>query len=298
MSNPTARRFGLAAVLGATVLWSTTGLFVRMAALDPWSIVLWRSVFAALALAIYWPLAVRDRGAALRATVSGAGLATVLLGVLGSATYIVALTLTSVATVMTVYAALPFVSGALAFLATGERLTRRFAAAGLLAAIGIAVMCGVSVGPTDLLGILLSLLMTLSYAGMLVLAKKHPTLDTTLLSLGSALGCVVVALPLVPHAWPAASSLLACALLGTLTSGLASVLTLIGGRHIGSGEAGFLLLLDVALAPLWVWVLMGETVTLPMLAGGGLVVAAVLWYLAGDSLRRRAAPAPRPCGPG
>ncbi|MBS7539240.1 DMT family transporter [Ancylobacter lacus] len=297
MSKAGTRSLGLAAILGATVLWSTTGLFVRLAGLDGWSIVLWRSVFAALALAIYWPLAVRERGAALRATFSGAGVATVLLGVLGSATYIVALTLTSVATVMTVYAALPFVSGALAFLATGERLTRRFGAAGLLAVIGIAVMCGAAVGPNDLFGILLSLLMTVSYAGMLVLAKKHPSLDTTLLSLGSALGCIVVALPLVPHEWPATGSLVACALLGTLTSGLASVLTLIGGRHIGSGEAGFLLLLDVALAPLWVWALLGETVTLPVLAGGGLVVAAVLWYLAGDSFRR--APAePRPCGPG
>ncbi len=295
----TTRSAGLAVVLVSTLLWSLVALFVRMAELDAWSIILWRSLFAVLALGPFWLLATRDKAQALRATCSMAGLVTVGLAVAGNLTYIAALQLTSVATVMTVYATLPFATAALGLLVLHEPLSRRFGAAALLASVGIAITAGAAMSMGDAAGIAVSALMTLSWAGLLVQAKRHPGLDMTLISLVSALGAALVALPMVSGGLPPLHALWVCALLGVLTSGLANVLTLLGGRHIRSGETGLLLLLDVALSPLWVWLVFDERVGPPALFGGALVVIAVAGYLFADRPRGliglRAFPAPA-CG--
>lgn len=286
MSMAPSRAGGLAIVLVATLLWSSVGLFVRMAALDAWSVVLWRGVFAILALAPFWLIATRNKTAALRRTLSKAGLVAVVLAVIGNIGTIGSLSLTSVATVMTVYATLPFITAAIAFFALGEPMDWRFGAAAALATAGIAITAGAAISVHDLGGIAVALIMTASWAGLLVQTKKHPSLDLTLISLLSALAGALVALPMVPFSLPAPQGFLACALLGVLTSGLANVLTLVGGRSIRSGEAGFLLLLDVVLGPLWVWLAFGEEVGLSVLLGGALVVAAVAGYLISGTSRR------------
>lgn len=287
------RALGLGVVLFSTLLWSLVGLFVRMTDLDAWTIILWRSVFAALALTPCWLLATRERARALREIVAPAGLVAIGLAVGGNVGYIAALQLTSVATVMTVYATLPFVTGLLGLWLLRERLSRRFGAAALVAMTGIAITAGAALSAGDAAGMVVAALMTLSWGGLLVQAKKHPGLDLTLISLVSAVIAAVIAFPLATPGLPPAASLWACALLGTLTSGLANVLTLMGGRHIRSGETGLLLLLDVALSPLWVWLAFDERVGAPALLGGGLVVAAVAVYLFADARRRTlACPAP------
>jgi drug/metabolite transporter (DMT)-like permease len=282
MSTPQTRHIGLVVVLVSTVLWSTAGLFVRMADLDTWSIVAWRSIFAFLTLGIYWLVAKRSKAAAIGATLSWPGGTAVMIGVIGGISYIVALQLTSVANVMTVYAALPFIATAIAFFALQERVTSRFIMAGLFALGGIMIMAGAAVSVRDILGIIAAFLMTAGYAASLVQAKKYPFLDMTLITMWSAVACALIALPFVQHGLPGPRHLLPCALLGALTTGLANVMALVGGRLIRSGEAGFLLLLDVVLGPFWVWLAFDERVGSSVLAGGATVVAAVTWYLMGS----------------
>lgn len=274
------RHAGLAIVLVSTVLWSTAGLFVRMADLDTWSILLWRSLFACLTLGSFWLLTKRAKAAAIRATLSWSGAVAVAIAVVSGVSYIVSLQLTSVANVMTVYAALPFIATAIAYVALHERVTRRFVVAGMFAFLGIMVMAGAAVSLNDVLGILASFVMTASFAASLVQAKKCPDLDMTLVTVWSAIICGLIALPFMQHALPAPQQMLACALLGALTTGAANVLALVGGRLIRSGEAAFLLLLDVVLGPLWVWMAFDERVGPSVLAGGAMVVVAVIWYLA------------------
>ncbi len=283
------RAGGFTLVLMGTVLWSTVGYFVRLAEMDSWSVVLWRSLFASLALLPFWLVTARNRRQALARICTPVGLLSVLLGVAGNVTYIVALQLTTVATVMTVGAVLPFVAAVLAFLAMREPLTRRFAVAAGLASVGVVITAGAAMTPGDLAGIGMTLLMVLSWSGIIVMARKHPNLDLTLVSLASALAAVLVALPVAPAALPSGDALMACAMLGVLTTGLANVLSLTGGRFIRSGEAGLLMLLDVVLSPLWVWLAFGEKVGPAELVGGALVIVAVGFYLLGEKPRRAVA---------
>ncbi|WP_334175396.1 DMT family transporter [Pseudoxanthobacter sp.] len=274
------RRLGIALVLGSALLWSTAGIFIRMAGLDIWSVVGWRSLFSAAVLGGF--VLVRNRlegGGAVR-SFGWPGLVATGLAAFGGVAYVAALTWTTVANVMAVYATLPFLAAAFAFLLMGERTSLRCIAAGVIAFAGISVMAGAAVGPRDLLGIVTAFFMTASFALVLVIARRYPAIDSTRITALAAATCALVALPFMSLTLPQPHQLLACALYGVVSTGISYIMVMIGGRMIGSGEAGFLSLIDVVLGPVWVWLLFNETISRSGLAGGFIVLVAVVFYLA------------------
>ena len=273
------RRSGVILVAASAILWSTAGLFVRMADLDAWTIVAWRSVFAFLTLG---GIAVAQNRHDLVRSFTGfglPGLVSIAVSVISTISYVVALRLTTVANVMTVYAALPFIATAIAFFWLREKVTRRFLVAGTVALAGIGTSTGAVATLRDVMGIFAAFVMTSTFAMQLVHTKRHPSLDMTILSALAGGVCVLVAAPMMQVGIPAPTQLLACALYGILTTGLAYVLVLKGGRLISSGEAGLVSLLDVVLGPLWVWVFFAERPAATVLAGGFIVLGSVVWYL-------------------
>ena len=267
------------------MLWSTAGLFVRMAGLDTWTIVFWRSVFSAIALGLMFVGENRGRIASAMGRLRPVDLATVLLTIVSTISYVLALRLTTVANVMTVYAALPFIATGLAFIFLREKVTRKFVVAGFVALGGIAFTAGAGASTNDLWGILAALVMTTGFASQLVNVKRREPASMTLLLAMSAMVCIPLVAPWASHAIPSPSQMLACALYGVLTTGLAYVLALRGGRLISSGEAGLISMVDVALGPLWVWVFFAEVPATAALVGGAAVIAAVSWYLITSQVR-------------
>jgi drug/metabolite transporter (DMT)-like permease len=148
-----SRKLGIVLVLLSAVLWSTAGLFVRMADMDVWSVIAWRSAFTAIVIGLYLAVRKRVERRETTRTFGWPGVISTVVAVVGATTYITALTWTSVANVMTVYAALPFLSTAVAFLWLGERVSLRFLIAGAVACGGIALTVGAAFAPRDLLGI-------------------------------------------------------------------------------------------------------------------------------------------------
>ena len=273
------RRSGVILVATSAILWSTAGLFVRMADLDAWTIVAWRSAFAFLTLG---GIAIARNGGDIVRSFSGLGLpglVSIVVSVVSTISYVVALRLTTVANVMTIYAALPFIATAIAFLWLRERVTARFLVAGAVALAGIATSTGAVSTLRDAMGILAAFVMTSTFALQLVHTKRHPSLDMTTLSALAGGVCLLVSVPMMQVGIPAPTQLLACALYGILTTGLAYVLVLKGGRLISSGEAGLISLIDVVLGPLWGWVFFAERPAATVLAGGSIVLGSVVWYL-------------------
>jgi drug/metabolite transporter (DMT)-like permease len=131
--------------------------------------------------------------------------------------------------------------------------------------------------------------MTAGCATQIVITKRFPSMDSTMMTVYAALVCLCVSLPLMQFSLPSPTQLFACAFYGGLTTGVGYILLLLGSRRIGSGEAGLLSMLDVVLGPLWVLLFYDEHISLPVLAGGAVVMAAVIWYLIGDCKTMRTA---------
>ncbi|CCM74113.1 DMT family transporter [Rhizobium mesoamericanum] len=273
-----ARTYGTLLVSIATIMWSTAGLFVRALDLDVWTVLGWRSLFGGLALAII--IFAKKRISAEAGKVSlylyplfG------LMAAISMYGYIGALKLTTVANVLAIYATVPFVAAAIAYLWMREKISRRVLIASLIAFVGVLIVAGFSARPQDIAGNALAFLMTLTFSVLLVAARRYPALRLAPVNaLGSGF-CVLLCLPLMSHVMPSPQEILVLALFGSTTSGIAYLLFMTGGRYIPSSEAGLIGLLDVVLGPLWVWLVFSETPALSTIIGGGIILISVFWYL-------------------
>ena len=279
MSSLSRRAYGIALVAVAAVLWSTVGLYVRFLDMDVWALLFWRSLFAALAL--FGTVFVQQgRGgfAAVRA-IGGVGLLAAVMSGLSMASYITAVSFTTIANVLTMFGVLPFVAAGFAYFWLGEQPRPRVLVAASIALVGIVIMVGATARPQDIFGILLALSMTVTWAWMVVLSQRYPTLGMAPVNALGALLCAAACLPLMSWTLPSPVQLAVLALFGVATTAIAFMVFLAGARHITASEAGLIGQLDLVLGPLWVWLAFSEDPGVAAIVGGLVVLAAVLWYL-------------------
>jgi len=270
-------RRGALLVAGAAIAWSSAGLLVRMTATDNWTTLFWRSCFAALFLAGY--IALREGRGAVR---SFAGLGLPGLGIaVAFATsmtcFIIGLRETAVANVLIFQAAAPFVAAILGWFWLGERISWRGVAAILAALLGIVVMVSDSVAAGRVLGDLVSAVMGISFAIVIVESRRHRDVAmTAAMCLGLVLAGLV-ALPFADFA-PTPGDLGLLALFGIGQMGVALTLFTAGVPLIPAADAGLITMVEVVLAPLWVWLAFSEDPGLRALPGGAVVLIAVIGH--------------------
>jgi drug/metabolite transporter (DMT)-like permease len=211
-----------------------------------------------------------------------------LLAMVAISAYTASVMTTTIADVMVIYATLPFVAAAIGFLVNGERVSARTAAASCVALAGIVIIFASGLGSGRLLGQSLSMLMTLAFAGMIVLQRRRPKASMIAVNAVGALGSGVFGLANSPHEAIGLHDFFILFLFGLTTIGLAFVIFMEGAKFIPSAEAGLISLLDVVLAPIWVFLAFGENPGLATVAGGAIVLAAAVWRMAPDLRREQA----------
>lgn len=283
MFGADARQLGVMLVAASAVCWSTAGLFVRTADLDSATLIACSTFAACLGLGLVCALRLRKNFVRAIFSIGTPGLLYVVVAAVCTISYIISLQFTSVANVMTIYASLPFVATAIAFLWLGERASRQFFIAGLVAMGGVAITAGAAATPDDITGLLAGFVMTATFAGQLVIAKRYPQMDVLLVTAIAAGVSALAALPFISWGSLSGVQVVGSTLYGLVPYGLGTALALAGGRLIKSGEAGFVGLLDVVLGPLWVWLAFQEQPSVRAVIGGAMVLASVAWYLSNES---------------
>jgi drug/metabolite transporter (DMT)-like permease len=277
------RRRGRTFVALAAVAWSTAGLLQRGLSLDVATQLAGRALFAALGLLVYVAIAERGRVLpAFRATGRG-GIAIVALLAISSASFLAALNHAPVANVLFMQALAPIFAAALATL-LGEAVSRRTWIAMLVALAGVAVMVG-GPGGASWLGQGLSLLMAASFAAVIVITRHRRDVSMAPATCLSQLVVFAAAAPFSHIAPIGGKDLTLLATLGVCQIGLGFVLLTIGARLIPAGEVALITLLEIVLGPLWVWALLAEQPAAATLAGGAIVLAAVLLQVKSDAPR-------------
>jgi drug/metabolite transporter (DMT)-like permease len=278
-----ARRRGLLLVLIATFLWSSAGFFARLIDhVDLWTMLGWRALFGGLcmlaAAVVEWHRGIL--GPRFGLVPLAAPL--IALAAIAMSAYVAALKTTTVAEVMVIYATLPFVAAGLGFVLGGERTTRRTLIAAAVAFAGIVVMVASALGTGRLLGQFISFVMTFAFALMIVLQRRNPQMSMTSINAFGALIAAGFGFSLSPH--PASSwfELSVLAAFGLTTVCVAFFLFMEGAKHIPAAEAGLISMLDVVLAPFWVFLAFGERPGPLAVFGGALVMGALIWRLAPD----------------
>jgi drug/metabolite transporter (DMT)-like permease len=285
------QRRGQVYVALAAVAWSTAGLLQRQLSLDIATQVAGRALFAALALLAY--VAVAERGRVVRAcrSVGLAGVGFAVCLAVASATFIAALNHTTVARVLFIQAVSPVLAALLARVLLGEPVTRRTAVAMAVALAGVALMLG-SPGGGDALGDALAVAMSLSFALALVITRHRRDVSMAPATCLSQLLLLVVLLPFASPGDIGGEDALWLAVMGGTQIGLGLVLLTIGARLIPAAQVGLITLLEVVLGPLWVWLALSEEPDTATLAGGAIVIAAIVIQTLGTPPREAAVPPP------
>jgi len=290
---PIGRGRGFAFALGATFFWSLAGLLIRlMSEATSWHIILYRSLGATALVGGVLALVLRGRvGEAIRL----AGWPAVLAGLCSSASsvfFILALGRVTVANATFMGGITPFLAaiGAQAFL--GERVPRRVWGAMGLAAIGVTLMLGGGLALGQLSGNLLALGSAVSFAGHALFLRWNRQSDMLPAVLyaglfGMLFGLLALGVLGVPPHVPLRDFGLATAM-GVVQLGGGLVLYTRASRYLPAAELQLVATAELVMAPLWVWIGVGETPGAATLAGGGLVFLAILMQAIG------AREAPRP----
>jgi drug/metabolite transporter (DMT)-like permease len=274
------RRRGQAFVALAALAWSTAGVLQRELTVDTATQLAGRALFAFLFLAVVYLVSARGEVVAGLRAVGVAGLAVAVCTAVASGAFIVALNHARVANVLFMQAASPIVAALLAWAALGERVTRRSWVAMAIAVIGVALMVGAP-GSGGTLGISVSLLMTLAFATGLVITRHRRDVSMVPAVCLAQLLVFLVSAPFADAGSVTTRDLALLVLLGVAQIGLGLLFLVIGARLIPAAEVALITLLEIVLAPLWVWISISETPATATLIGGAVVVGAVVLQATG-----------------
>ena len=268
---------GVALVLAASVLLSLSGVTLRhMESANGWQITFYRSLTFALVIFLWLAFSYRARVFHAFATAGRAGLIAGLSLGLGSVCYIYALLLTTVANALFIISAAPFMAAILGWMVLRERVRPLTWATMAVALAGIAIMVFDGVRGGRLLGNLVAFGTPISFAIMLVALRRAGDRDMIpAICIAGVVG-VVLGFAMSDTLAIPRHDLALCVFLGIVQYGGGFVLLTLGARHLPAAEVALLALAETVLAPVWAWIGVDEVPTLFTLAGGVIVLAAVV----------------------
>ena len=268
---------GVIMVLVAGIFLSLAGLVLRnLEAANGWQVLFYRSsIFAVVVLLLTIVRHRRHTPAAFRAIGLPGIVVAIALG-LGSIAYIYALLLTTVANALFIISAAPLMAAILGWIVLGERVQRFTWYLMVIAVAGIGIMVFDGVAGGRVLGNAVAFITPVSFAVMLVAIRCSG--NTDMLPAICLAGVVGASISFVMADSLAVSDhdLALCLFLGVVQYGAGFILITVGARFVPAAEVALLAMSEIVLAPIWVWIGVGEVPSTLTLAGGLVVVGAVV----------------------
>jgi len=273
---------GVALVFVAGIVWSTQGLIFRqITEAGTWTVLFWRSVGMLPVLLGF--LAWRAKGlpfglirkVGLAGAMGGLGLVMAFAGAIFS------IQATTIANAVFLFAASPFFTAILAWLILREEVRPATWAAIALAMVGIFIMVREGLAAGAMAGNVAALISALGFA-IFTITLRWGRLSDMLpaVVLGGVFSIVAGALVAgqlgQPLLVPLPDILYAMGM-GAVTLAGGMVLYTIGSRVIPAAEAALLSNVEVMLAPIWVWLFLGETASTGTFVGGAVLMVAVIF---------------------
>ncbi len=276
---------GVLLVVAAAVLWSLMGLMIRqLAEAGTWAVLFWRSVgmipvlMGYIAFASGGQVVQRLRGVGMAGAIGGAGL------VLAFAGAIYAIQATTIANAVFLFSASPFLAAILGWLILKEPVRPATWGAIALAGVGMFIMVREGLAEGAMLGNVAALLSASGFAIFTLALRWGRGADMMpAVVLGGVFSMIiaVVVLGLTGGSLAVPMGDIAISIaMGALILATGMVLYTLGSRVIPAAELTLLAMVEVMLAPIWVWALLGETASVGTFVGGAVLMVAVAFNAA------------------
>jgi drug/metabolite transporter (DMT)-like permease len=277
MNQLSSHQRGLLMTVVGVLILSPDAVLLRLVAVDHWTVLFWRSVFAAVALfALSGFIEKANPITALRGLVKNGWPCAVLFAA-SNACFVISITHTAAANTLVILASMPFLAAVLTIALTRRNLAIRTWMTIFLAMTGIVIVFWGRFGGGGAFGDGAAVFCALFMAITLVMISMNPKINTlAAISYGSLLAAVFALLMGADPAAPSAPDIAYLVVNGAIVMALAMALITYGPKLISAPEVSLIMLLETVLGPLWVWWILSEQPPLQTFVGGGLVITAVL----------------------
>jgi len=278
MRTPAEHRKGIALMIGATLCWATAGILVRnMEVTDGWKIAFWRSLFMSAFMLVVLAF---QHGGQLPQRIRAMGWPGVVSGFLFAGmmiSFILALSLTTVANTLVVGSISPFVAALCGYLFLGEKVAPRTWLAMAVAIGGIVIMFFDALSGSGWAGNLIALCIPIGFGANVVILRKHrAAVDMMPSVLLAGIFSMLIALPFALPLPVSIGDLGLLSVMGIVQLAVGLLLMLAAVRYLASAEIGLLSILEIVFGTLSVWVVIGERPSQTALIGGAMVVGALV----------------------
>jgi drug/metabolite transporter (DMT)-like permease len=272
IQNAMDRRKALFFLLTTVLLWSTSGLFVKILDWHPLAVSGIRSAIAAL---VIWSYLRRPHFVWSTTLIGGA------IAYVGAQTlFVSATTLTSAANAIFLQYTAPVWVALFGIWYLGERARAiDWWTMGIIF-VGMALFFGDELSAEGLQGNILAIIGGIAFAWMILFMRKQKDGSPETIALLGNILCALVGLPVVAMAWidgtlPGTPSWVILLYLGVLQLGIPYLLYARSIRHLHAMEAVLIQTLEPILNPIWVFLIIDERPGPWSLAGAGVVLVAV-----------------------
>jgi drug/metabolite transporter (DMT)-like permease len=288
-TTPRQINYGVVVTLLGVSCWSLGGLFVRATeGIDAWQIAFYRSWIVLATMGGYMVLRYRRRlMLVFREAGMNAPIAGIALGLAGL-TYLLSLFHTTVAQAVFMVGIAPFASALLGWWILGERVRKATWIAMTAALGGLWIMLG---GTADgsFLGSMLALFSAFCFSCYNVLLRSGQKTDMTASIIWNALFLIVLSgiILIAPTTLRVSGVSSAFAVgwkniavitaMGVVQLSVGLALFTKGSKTVPAAEMALLALAEPMLAPLWVWVAFDEVPAMATLAGGAVILTALVY---------------------
>ena len=266
-----------------------------------WTVMFWRTSLLSLAVLTWWLIAKALKRNAPPLVNGKMGLVIILFYALGNLTFITAVFNTSIANVVFILALTPLFAALFSFLWFREKLPFITWVALAMALLGVAIIVWSGLDSGTGFGDAMAAATAMTMAMAFTITRrtgKDMSMSPILLGFITAVyalfasGAVTDAMAAsnlfagqsVENFFATGFNALALnarqwgwmLLNGLVIMPLSYSLLALGPRYISAAEVALFLLLETALAPIWVWLAVGEKVTMPTIFGGTIILATLL----------------------
>ena len=269
-------RRGILQLVASGFFLSTSGIALRIIEqADGWQILFYRSLALSVTILL---ILVFQKGSRVFDEFRGLEWNDCLLAVFlgtGFVAYVFALLYNTVANALFIFSCAPFVAGFLGWILLGERVATRtwFAIGGAMA--GLTVMVGSELAVSRYLGTLIALWIPIAYAASIIVIRssKRENMLAALCLAGLVSGGLS-AIFVTDYALTL-QDLIISLYLGVFQAGIGFTLVVLGTRYIPAAQVGLLAMVEPVLAPIWVWMGVGEVPGLATIVGGAIIFSAI-----------------------
>ncbi|GLS38344.1 membrane protein [Mesorhizobium tianshanense] len=290
--SPRDERVGFLLIFLSALMWSFGGTIARLIdAGDSWTVVFWRSVWAAAFLICFmiwrdgWGGTVKlFRGMGLP------GLAVAFCFATASTCFVVALAYTTVANILLMQAGVPLLAALFAWVLFRERVAAATWVAIAAVIAGVAIMVSESLdGAVSPIGDGLALLIAVMFSIATVITRRFAHVRMTPATCLGTMLAAVFAASQASQFGVSSSDMGFLFAFGVVNLGLGLAFFATGARLVPAAVAALLGTFEPILGPIWVWLIHSEVPSERTIIGGTVVVTALLVHI-GLEFKRQTRP--------